>query len=218
MPSPACCICAGYIWPDSLVIDEKTEKPLSSYQEYPCCSRLICRTCLEQRPQFSNYCPYCQHTGSATEKSASSASSSVYTALTQSALLNISTPPQTPPRLAKSRPREFSEKEPEAAPDVLHFVDPNNDTINTLSIRYGVPVTVLRQTNGIYSDRLLAGRKTILISGEYYKGGVSLSPRPVDGEEEDQRKSKIRKWMMASKVVEYVLSTNLRSCSLLIST
>ena len=88
------------------------------------------------------------------------------------------------------------------APDVLHFLDARYDTLLALSLRYGGPVEVIRQTNGLYSDFLLAARRTILIPGSHYKGGVSLSPRPVDGEEEELRKAKIRRWMVACKVVE----------------
>jgi len=32
---------------------------------------------------------------------------------------------------------------------------------------------------------------------------VSLSPRPVEGEEEEVRKAKVRRWMVACKVAEY---------------
>lgn len=42
-----------------------------------------------------------------------------------------------------------------------------------------------------------------MIPGEHYKGGVSLSPRPIEGEEEELRKSKIRRFMTACKVSEY---------------
>ena len=103
---------------------------------------------------------------------------------------------------SQSRQVHDPEKEDPDAPDVLHFVDPTNDTIDLLSIRYGVPSTVLRKTNGIYADHLLPGRRTILISGKYYKGGVSLSPRPIDGEEIEIKKNKIRRFMVACKVVE----------------
>lgn len=90
----------------------------------------------------------------------------------------------------------------ESAPDVLHFIDPSNDTIASLSLRYGVPVDALKRANGLYADHLLAARRTVLIPGEYYKGGESLSPRPLEGEEEETRKGKIRKWMVACKVVD----------------
>jgi hypothetical protein len=85
---------------------------------------------------------------------------------------------------------------------VLHFLDPTQDTIPSLSLRYGVPHGALRRTNGLFADHLLAARRTVLIPGEYYKGGVSLSPRPVEGEEEEIRKAKVRRWMVACKVAE----------------
>lgn len=90
----------------------------------------------------------------------------------------------------------------EAVEDVLHFLDPVHDTISSLSLRYGVPQDVLRRTNGLFADHLLSARRTILIPGEFYKGGVSLSPQPIDGEEEDIRKAKVRRWMVACKVAE----------------
>jgi hypothetical protein len=95
-------------------------------------------------------------------------------------------------------------EKPQAGEDVLHFVDPTNDTVNMLAIRYRIPADALKRKNGIFQDHLLAGRRTVLIPGEYYKGGVSLSPRPIEGEEEELRKTKIRKWMVACKVHEYV--------------
>jgi hypothetical protein len=94
------------------------------------------------------------------------------------------------------------EKAGSDCPDVLHFVDPANDSIRTLSIRYGVPETCLRRINAIYADHLLAARRTILIPGEYYKGGVSLSPQPPEGEEMESKKNKIRRLMVQCKVPE----------------
>ena len=93
------------------------------------------------------------------------------------------------------------EKSP--ADDILHFLNHEHDTIPSLSLRYGVPAQVLRQTNKLPSDHLLIARKTILIPGEWYKGGVSLSPRPVEGEEEELRKSKVRRWMVGCKNANY---------------
>ena len=89
------------------------------------------------------------------------------------------------------------------APDVLHFLRPE-DTLQSLALAYTTPIGVLRRTNNLFSDHLLAARRTILVPGEYYKGGVSLSPRPVEGEEEELKKSKVRRWMVACKVSEYV--------------
>ena len=88
------------------------------------------------------------------------------------------------------------------AEDVLHFIDASQDTILSLSLRYGVPQDVLRRTNKLFADHLLVARRAILIPGEFYKGGVSLSPQPINGEEEELRKAKIRRWMVACKVAE----------------
>lgn len=84
----------------------------------------------------------------------------------------------------------------------MHFLDPAQDTISSLSLRYGVPQDALRRTNGLFADHLLAARRTILIPGRFYKGGVSLSPQPIGGEEEEIRKSKVRRWMVTCKVAE----------------
>lgn len=90
----------------------------------------------------------------------------------------------------------------ELAADVLHFINPAQDTISSLALRYAVPPNALRKKNNLYADHLIAARKAILIPGEFYKGGVSLSPQPIDGEEEELRKSKIRRWMVTCKVSE----------------
>jgi len=89
----------------------------------------------------------------------------------------------------------------EPAPDVLHFVTPN-DTPQSLSLAYAIPLNALRKTNNLFADHLLQGRKTVLIPGEYYKGGVSLSPQPLESEEEEIKKNKIRRWMVTCKVSE----------------
>ena len=99
-------------------------------------------------------------------------------------------------------PKEKDESDPPAE-DVLHFLDPSQDSIPSLALRYGVPQEALRRKNSLFVDHLLAARKTIFIQGEFYKGGVSLSPQPVEGEEEEQRKAKIRRWMVACKVSDY---------------
>lgn len=89
----------------------------------------------------------------------------------------------------------------EPAEDVLHFLTPD-DTMLSLSLAYGVPINALRRANNVWADHLLAGRRTVLVPGEYYKAGVSLSPQPVESEEEEIRKTKVRRWMVACKVAE----------------
>ena len=99
-------------------------------------------------------------------------------------------------------PRKEKDDAEPSAEDVLHFLDPSQDTILSLALRYGVPQDALRRKNGLFADHLLAARRTILIPGEFYKGGVSLSPEPIEGEEEEIRKAKVRRWMVACKVAE----------------
>lgn len=82
----------------------------------------------------------------------------------------------------------------------LHFLDHDQDTVASLSLRYGVPASVLQRTNNITSDHLLLAKRVILIPGQF---GTSFSPRPVEGEAEEVRKSKIRRFMTFCKVFDY---------------
>lgn len=110
-------------------------------------------------------------------------------------------PPPPPPPY---RPADEKSKEADPRPpDTLHFVHPTEDTIPSLSLRYNVPAHVLRAHNKLASDHLVPARRTLLIPGSHYPSGVSLRPRPVEGEEEEARKAKIRRWMVACKCVDY---------------
>jgi hypothetical protein len=88
------------------------------------------------------------------------------------------------------------------AEDVLHFLDVRHDTLISLSLQYGIPISALRRANRIWSDNLLHARRTLIIPGQFYKAGISLSPRPIDGEEGEIRKCKVRRLMVACKVSE----------------
>jgi hypothetical protein len=109
-------------------------------------------------------------------------------------------PQHRPPTDEKGSSSSPSNLQP--AEDALHFLNHETDTLSSLSLRYNVPINALRRANGITSDHLLLARRTVLIPGEYYRGGVSLSPRPVEGEEEELRRGKVRRWMVACKVAE----------------
>lgn len=200
MSEEACCTCTDLLSSTPPTYDEKTEKPAIYERRLECCNRAICARCITDNPRFAIYCPFCQ---------ISTAPSTLPQGLRDP-------PPYAPAKAVSDvddRPPPYSngkslqappEKSSEPAPDVLHFVDPDHDTVQSLSLRYGVPANALRRTNGLFADHLIAARRTVLIPGDYYKGGVSLSPRPIEGEEEELRKTKIRKWMVACKVSEYV--------------
>ncbi len=199
--SEACCTCAALLSSMPPAYDEKTEKPSQFERRLDCCGRAICARCLTDNRRFSTYCPFCQ----------------IATGPSPLPAQGLRDPPSySPPRQHSGEnnlqscsafnmqypPSEKSKMPLENAPDVLHFVDQNNDSIKSLSLRYGVPPECLRRTNHLYADHLLAARRTILIPGQYYKGGVSLSPRPLEGEEEAIKKTKLRKFMVACKVAE----------------
>lgn len=199
MLTTECCICANS--PTDLFLDEKSGQPSAGMRQFQCCRRVICPICLDKQPRLEEYCPYCQDTGSPVRTFEGASAFGLSSLLTDSS-------GESPTRPHTLQQKIQDPEKAEDTPDVLHFVDPANDTINLLSIRYGVPSAVLRKTNGIYADHLLAARRTIIISGEYYKGGVSLSPRPIDGEEMEIKKNKIRRFMVACKVAELVFLLN----------
>ncbi|KAI4283548.1 MAG: hypothetical protein L6R38_002078 [Xanthoria sp. 2 TBL-2021] len=155
---------------------------------------------LSNNSRFATYCPFCQVTSQPSPLPQGLRDPPAYAP--------SSSPYEQPPAYSPAGEQENTLEKCgqngfEAADDVLHFLDPAHDTISSLALRYAVPPNALRTKNNVYADHLLAARKTILIPGEFYKGGVSLSPQPIDGEEEEIRKSKIRRWMVTCKVSDY---------------
>ncbi|PQE13144.1 thiamine biosynthetic bifunctional enzyme protein [Rutstroemia sp. NJR-2017a BBW] len=208
-----CCCCArslSHIPP--LYTDEKSEKPQSvpSDRSLPCCGRTICGNCIHGNQRFATYCPFCQISIGPSSLPQGLKDPPSYS---NSSAVGTSSPPgyeqdkqeeeqdALPPYASISPPSntatKTNEKTPhhEPAQDVLHFIDHARDTMQSLSLRYGVPIDVLRRKNGVTADHLLLARRTVLIPGEWYKGGVSLSPRPVEGEEEERKKSIVRRFM-----------------------
>ncbi|KAH7389928.1 hypothetical protein BKA66DRAFT_460148 [Pyrenochaeta sp. MPI-SDFR-AT-0127] len=200
--SEACCTCAAFLSSIPPTYDEKTEKPSQFERRLECCGRAICARCLTDNPRFASYCPFCQiATGPSPLPAQGLREPPTYSPPTEQ-----QTDDELPPYSAHNSLQPLADKEKgnsNNAPDVLHFVDQNNDSIASLSLRYGVPADALRRTNNLYADHLLAARRTVLVPGEFYKGGVSLSPRPLQGEEEEIKKTKLRKFMVGCKVAEY---------------
>jgi LysM repeat protein len=199
--SEACCTCASLLSSIPPTYDEKTEKPTQYERRLECCSRAICARCITDNPRFANYCPFCQVSIVPSPLPQGLRDPPEYSPPTGTRV-DEQPPPYSAQNLLQPPQEKPSGETSEDAPDVLHFVDPNNDSMSSLSLRYGVPISALRATNGLYADHLLAARRTLLIPGEYYKGGVSLSPRPLEGEEEEIKRGKVRKFMVGCKVVE----------------
>ncbi|KAK4190114.1 hypothetical protein QBC35DRAFT_491395 [Podospora australis] len=214
----ACCTCATLLSRTGVTssISLSSEKSLPDRKELnrrlDCCSRTICADCIHKNPRFLTYCPYCQTSGRSSSPSPPSPlPSSQPGHLHLDLSLDLQEPPPySPPSLdLTTSPPAYSpssfphppEKE-KSEEDTLHFLSPS-DSIPSLSLTYNVPPHILRSHNNLPSDHLLAARRTILIPASHHKSGISHSPRPVDGEEEELRKSKIRRWMVACKEHDY---------------
>lgn len=155
----------------------------------------------QESPRLKHYCPFCQLTTGLSIlpqglRDPPNYSPAADDANVQPQAAQCDAPP---PYVACNKGELASEKAESPADDVLHFLDPNADTLASLAVRYCVPPGAIRRKNGLYADHLLAARKTILIPGEFYKRGVSLSPTPLVSAEEEIRKAKVRRWMVACK-------------------
>ncbi|KAK5945627.1 hypothetical protein PMZ80_002832 [Knufia obscura] len=86
--------------------------------------------------------------------------------------------------------------------DTVHFLTPE-DTLSSLSLAYRVPQDVLRKHNSLFSDSLLVARKFVLIPRSYYDGPPLSSPPDP---EQEERKNKVRRWMVTTKCAEYSMA------------
>ncbi|KAG9242331.1 hypothetical protein BJ878DRAFT_176815 [Calycina marina] len=205
----ACCTCALLLRNIQPIYSEKSEKPIAYDRKLACCNRTICGNCIAKNESFATYCPFCQMSTMPSSLAQGLREPPSYTPPTASSLkppaytdapLSNALPPYSslPPQA-----QILAEKLEPLAQDVLHFLDHETDTLTSLSFRYDVPMAALRRKNNLSADYLLGARRTALIPGEFYRGGVSLSPRPVEGEEEERRKATVRRWMVACKVSDY---------------
>ncbi|KAI9055490.1 hypothetical protein LZ554_000444 [Drepanopeziza brunnea f. sp. 'monogermtubi'] len=208
----SCCTCATLLKNVRVVYDEKSEKPAFLERKLECCSRVICGNCIANNERFAAYCPFCQVSTKPSPLPQGLRDPPSYAPSSASSRPSIDPPPYSdalPPYSSPTNPQTASLEKTSSsiapAEDVLHFLDHEHDTLTSLSFRYDVPVFALRKANNITADHLLLARRTIIIPAEFYKGGVSLSPRPVEGEEEERRKGLVRKWMVTCKVSDVAL-------------
>ncbi|KAF6238488.1 hypothetical protein HO173_003456 [Letharia columbiana] len=207
-----CCTCATLLSVISPQYDEKTEKPTVQDRRLECCGRVICGKCIADNPRFASYCPFCQVSSGPSSLPQGLRDPPAYSPppSPRPAHATLASPPDSeePPAYSALNiftplREEYRSASEAPAEDVLHFLNPSQDSLLSLSLRYGVSQDALRRKNGLFADHLLAARRTILIPGEFYKGGISLSPEPMESEEEGIRKAKVRRWMVACKVSEY---------------
>ncbi|KAH7162438.1 hypothetical protein B0J13DRAFT_10930 [Dactylonectria estremocensis] len=203
----SCCTCTTVL--SSTPPYTKAADAVPQDRRLNCCARIICGKCILGNQRFADYCPYCQISSTPSPLPQRlrdpPAYSSMPSSTSRTAELSDTPPPYIPDPEATTTKKAAPDVDDEkaAAQDILHFIDHKHDSVTSLSLRYRVPIAVFRRTNNLTSDHLLAGRRTVLIPGEYCKGGVSLSPRPIEGEEEELRKGKIRRFMTSCKVSDY---------------
>ncbi|EXJ94899.1 hypothetical protein A1O1_00017 [Capronia coronata CBS 617.96] len=198
----SCCTCATLLTDVKVPYDPESEKPLLYNRRLECCSRQICATCQYNNPRFQSYCPFCQISSgpSALPKDGLRLPPS-YTKTSTSPKHGRaeSPPPSYDDAMTPRRVPDQSIAPPENTDDTVHFVGAE-DSLQSLSLAYNVPVLVLRRHNGLYSDQLLAARRWILIPKSHYTGPpLSTPPDP----EEEERKTKVRRWMVATKCPDY---------------
>ncbi|KAK4216100.1 hypothetical protein QBC37DRAFT_280265 [Rhypophila decipiens] len=211
MDQTACCTCATLLSQTPRVAPSSSssekQRPLPDNRPLDCCGRVICGSCIHKNPRFDTYCPYCQTSSSSTPASFTPRVKEPPSYEDISSVKppspvgpgNDEPPPYTTEITSSSSSSDQDENEDEP---ILHFLNHPNDTIQSLSLRYSIPAQTLRSFNRLSSDHLLLARQTILIPKSQMKM-KSLSPAPVNGEEEQIRKNKIRRWMVTCKVHDY---------------
>ncbi|KAL6252762.1 hypothetical protein RBB50_000481 [Rhinocladiella similis] len=221
MSAEACCTCATLLTDTKVPYDPDSEKPLLYNRRLSCCSREICALCQSKNHRFQTYCPFCQVSSgpSALPKDGLRLPPS-YSKTPISTCRDGSPPPPPPPPsydeatvISQRSPRRRTDlvnvsatnaSPPSDTEDTIHHVNGLDDTLASLSVAYNVPVPVLRQHNNLYSDTLLAARKWVLIPRSHYAGpALSTPPDP----EEEERKTKLRRWMVATKCPDYGVAT-----------
>ncbi|RVX72072.1 hypothetical protein B0A52_04670 [Exophiala mesophila] len=231
-PWASCCTCATLLddtkkggHHSSSSLSSSSEKPILFTRHLDCCQRDICATCQNSNPRFQEYCPFCQiSTGpsalpkeglrlppSYTRRDATKSKERDTTtappsydeaiSITQTSSSSLVTANPSSSASCTSSSSSFSSV-PQNTDDTIHHLSPT-DTLAGLSVVYGVPVAILRRHNHLYSDTLVTARKWLLIPATHYSG-PSLSKPPDAAEEE--RKLKLRRWMVATKCADYTVA------------
>lgn len=205
--SDSCCTCATLLTDVKLPYDPDSEKPLLHHRRLECCSRQICATCQYQNVRFQSYCPFCQiSSGPSVLPKDGLRLPPSYTKLPSSrnpAARSETPPPSYDELTTLRRVSDQGTAPPSDTEDTVHFVD-SEDSLQSISLAYKVPVTVLRRNNNLYSDQLVVARKWILIPKTHYTGPPLSSPPDP---EEEERKTKLRRWMVATKCADYNVAT-----------
>lgn len=197
-PDDACCTCASHLSPPSYeYADEKKTSHKGPPRQLPCCSRYICSDCMRKNSRFETYCPFCQVTSEPSKLPQGLRDPPTYSSPSSSPKRKPADPVNDEPPAYNSLDQSSSSQQD----DVVHHLRPD-DTISSISIAYNVPAGILRSHNTMFADHLISARRTISVPASHYQG-PSLSNEPVESEEETERKSRIRRFMMQTKCHEY---------------
>ena len=151
----------------------------------------------QKNPRFECYCPYCQLAPAlSSHLSPRPASPPAYTTIPSPYL------PAPAPSSSASLPPPYSPTSEKPRQDTIHYLH-SSDTIPSLSLRYTTPAHILRAHNNLAIDSLLLAREFIVIPVSHYPSGISASPHPLESEEEQRRRSQIRRFMTRTKCVEW---------------
>lgn len=200
----SCCTCATLLADTKVPYDTESEKPLCLDRTLPCCGRTICATCQYKNSRFQTYCPFCQISSEPTALPAEGLRLPPSYGDNEKGTRLSDLPPAYDSLPARSLLAGGSStiRPPENTQDTVHFLSPD-DTLHSLSLAYQVHQNILRKHNNLFTDSLLIARKFLLIPASHYNGPpLSTPPDP----EEEERKNKVRRWMVATKCPEYKMA------------
>lgn len=201
MSIDTCCTCATLLTDTKVPYSEESEKPILFQRTLECCDRIICASCQYHNPRFQTYCPFCQI--SSGENSIPATGLRLPPAYSGGEEDRKRLKDDLPPAYATATMISTASNPPPQTKDTVHYLS-RDDSIQSVSLAYQVPAPILRSHNGIFDDHLLAARKWILIPQTHYRGPpLSTPPDP----EEEERKNKVRRWMVATKCPEYNIAT-----------
>ncbi|MCJ1335768.1 hypothetical protein MMC09_001042 [Bachmanniomyces sp. S44760] len=161
----------------------------------------------QDNQRFATYCPFCQVSTTPSALPPGLRDPPAYSPppSPRPAHATLAIPPSADPPPSYTPNATPSESQPPHSSgqeqDTIHHLHPN-DSVTSLSLAYSVPIPILRRTNNLWSDHLLHARKTLSVPATHYTG-PSLSAKPILGEEEEERRNKVRKWMVACKEPGY---------------
>ncbi|KAJ9653564.1 hypothetical protein H2198_007285 [Neophaeococcomyces mojaviensis] len=197
----ACCTCATVLADTKVPYDTENEKPLALDRRLDCCGRTICATCQYKNDRFRSYCPFCQISTRPSALPAEGLRLPPSYGDNEKGRKMMEPPPayDSLPPLNQATSSHSAIRPPEHTEDTVHFLS-SDDTLHSVSLAYQVPQHVLRKHNNLFSDSLLIARKFLLVPRSHYNGPpLSAPPDP----EEEERKNKVRRWMVATKCAEY---------------